>query len=81
MKKYIRLLESPILFVRNPECGTCLREVISDGYGWLCPSCGSAWEPSDDDGDRGLLYEQWSDEVLDGPFYTRDDIISGRHLK
>ena len=36
MKKYIRLLESPILFVRDPECGTCLREVISVDERDLC---------------------------------------------
>ena len=56
-----------------PTCDGCEVEVDGDGDGWLCPSCGTAW-----DGDNleygegeGTRFEDWSGETRTGPIPPR----------
>lgn len=62
---YIRLSSAPTLGINNPTCEACNLEVGIDNTGdtcWICPSCGSTWPISAEDGDLGTL-----DETATGP--------------
>ena len=57
--RYLRLDKAPELIVEMPICGACDINVEHDGNGYVCPSCGTAW---DSDPEHGQLAAEWSDE-------------------
>jgi hypothetical protein len=64
---YIRLNEAPRWVVQYPQCSACAVDLETDGDGWTCPVCGTAWAMNAGDGDVGELYPNWSGEVATGP--------------
>jgi hypothetical protein len=73
MSEYIKLTAPPVWVVKYPECGSCSVELDTDGDGWLCTICGSSWPMNADDGEVGMLYEDWSGETLDGEPLSEDE--------
>lgn len=71
---YLRLSEPPTYCVSWPECSAC--QVGLEPYdGWACPSCGTTWPDSANDGDKGAL-----DGDLAGPVVPNDDAWRFSHL-
>lgn len=66
MSSYLKLAEAPEWVLQYPTCSACDVDLFTDGDGWLCENCGTSWSMNASDGDRGLLYEEWSGEKLDG---------------
>lgn len=62
----IRYATPPTMNLRVPECSACMVSVESDGDGWVCPVCGTAWSYNDGDEDPGTLYADWSGEEVSG---------------
>jgi hypothetical protein len=73
VSEYIKLAERPQWVIQYPQCSACCVDLETDGDGWTCPVCGSAWSQSANDGDEGELYESWSGETLDGDPVANDD--------
>jgi hypothetical protein len=70
--EYVRLTRAPRIIYNAPDCDACSVELESED-GWFCPSCGTSWGYDDGDGDSGILYEDWSGEILTGPTIDPDD--------
>ena len=73
MADYIRLAEAPMWCIQYPTCSACAVDLETDGDGWTCPCCGTSWDMSAGDGDRGELYAAWAGEESDGPIVSEDD--------
>lgn len=73
MADYIRLAEAPMWCIQYPTCSACAVDLETDGDGWTCPCCGTSWDMSAGDGDRGELYAAWSGEEATGPIVSEDD--------
>lgn len=69
---YLRLAEAPSLVIHYPTCSTCDVDLDFDD-GWICPSCGTAWDATASDGDKGDLYPWWSGVHLTGPVLSEDE--------
>ena len=78
MNDYLRLSKPPTISWSAPMCSACYVDLECDD-GWLCPSCGTAWDSSAGDGEDGELFESWAGEPADGPEVTEDEAwqISG----
>jgi hypothetical protein len=65
MSAKVRYETAPILSLQYPVCDSCSLDVESSGDGWECPQCGTSWDYGDGDGDKGILYAEWSGESVD----------------
>lgn len=74
---YLNLVSTPTLV---QECSACGLEVDSTGDEWLCPSCGTTWNYSDQDGTQGTLYRDETGELPGGPTVTEDEAWQIAHL-
>lgn len=73
MSPHVRYSEPPEFVIHYPTCSACDIDLDHDGDGWECPKCGTQWDSSAADGDRGELYESWSGEEPDAPIVTHDE--------
>lgn len=73
MADYIRLTEPPHWCIQYPTCSACGTDLETDGDGWTCPSCGTQWPQTANDGDKGELYAAWSGEEPTGPVVANDE--------
>ena len=73
MSDYVKLKEAPYISYSTPTCSTCLEELDIEDDGWICPACGTFWSYSDNHGDAGQLYEEWSGEDLPGEALSEND--------
>lgn len=64
---YIKLDKAPVWCIQYPTCSACEIDLFTDGDGWICDSCGTAWGMNANDGDPGELYAEWSGEKPGGP--------------
>ena len=73
MTNYIKLKRAPMILWTDPDRGTCFETLEMEDGDWICPLCGTCWGPEQYGGGQGLLYEEWSGEVLEGePLDERD---------
>ena len=52
---------TPHLIEQNPICSECYVEVLWDDGSYICPECGTAFDPSNSD-EPGTPYPKWSGE-------------------
>lgn len=62
---FLRLRE-PAALVSSLRCDVCRIDVEIDAEGWHCPSCGTQWNASQDDGSVGILVQDyWPDKDIE----------------
>lgn len=71
---YLRLDKAPNLIFENPICEACDINVDHDGDSYVCPSCGTAW----DDSENGQLAAEWSGEES---VETQTTALEDAHLR
>lgn len=59
-------LHQPAALVSSLRCDICQVDVEIDAEGWHCPSCGTQWNASQDEGSIGILVQDyWPDKDIE----------------
>lgn len=73
---YLRLSTAPEICWSMPQCSACWVDLEYDDS-WYCPSCGTNWRRYPENGEKGVLYADWSGDQPGGPEVTDEE---ARHI-